>query len=128
MLVDAFIKVNHTHFLGQQVNVLFVAGFRSVIQLYQSQSLGDKSKKSVTMTTARLWHTHKVPGVYTHSLSNQESNPVADTTTKPNQHKSSCLLIYSHNKALKLYFLYFAHLGSCSDGENKGRNGGAAQI
>lgn len=58
MLLHEFIEVYHTHLLGQQVNVLFVAAFGSVIQLYQSQSLGDKSEKSVTMTTARLTHTH----------------------------------------------------------------------
>lgn len=36
----------HTHFLRQQVDVLFVAAFRSIVQLYQSQSLGEKGARN----------------------------------------------------------------------------------
>ncbi len=43
---------NLTHFLGQQVNILFVASLGGIVQLYQSQSLGtDTSVIHIQTTT-----------------------------------------------------------------------------
>lgn len=43
-----------THFLRQQVDVLFVAPFRSVVQLYESQSLWGGGVERGVCETAQL--------------------------------------------------------------------------
>lgn len=52
-------SILHTHFLRQQVDVLFVAAFRSIVQLYQSQSLGEKEQEiSHHDNSKAATHTH----------------------------------------------------------------------
>ncbi len=59
MHVNVFISMHHTHFFRQQVDVLFVAAFRSIVQLYQSQRLGKEEQEiSHHDNSKAVTHTH----------------------------------------------------------------------
>lgn len=113
MHVHVFISMHHTHFFRQQVDVLFVAAFRSIVQLYQSQRLGKKEQEIITMTTARLWHTRTCTlsawGSYSHTA-HRLRNQFSDWTMKSN---SPCMHTKAHYPFNKVICVHFSLFHSC---------------